>query len=205
MSTPSVPRTAEPTARLGIRDLVTIGIFTAILVVLSIVTGTVTAFHPVAYLFDPALLALLGGVFFLLVVLRVRRTGAVLLTSVLFGLAWGLLGGWLLAGLMLVAGVLGELVVRRTGYRGATGPTVAWVLFTLANYGGAFGTAWVATDSYIASGERSGQDPEYVTAVVDAIHSGTALVALVLAVLAAVAGIAVARRILRKHVARAAA
>lgn len=57
MSSPTAP---TATNRLGVRDLATIGIFTALLFVLSIVTGTVTSLHPMVYPFNPALLALLG-------------------------------------------------------------------------------------------------------------------------------------------------
>ena len=91
MSSPTAP---TATNRLGVRDLATIGIFTALLFVLSIVTGTVTSLHPMVYLFNPALLALLGAVFYAIIVTRVQKRGAAFLAATIFGVAWGVLGGW---------------------------------------------------------------------------------------------------------------
>ena len=196
MSSPTAP---TATNRLGVRDLATIGIFTALLFVLSIVTGTVTSLHPMVYLFNPALLALLGAVFYAIIGTRVQKRGAAFLTATIVGVAWGVLGGWPLTVLMLIAGVFGEVVLARGGAAKLSRITGAWIAFTLANYGGVFGAAMFAADSFRASGEGIGQDPGYINDVISAAQSQLALVALGVMVALAVVVMLFARRMLRKH------
>jgi energy-coupling factor transport system substrate-specific component len=189
-------------SRLGIRDLATIGIFTAILFVLCIITGMVTAWNPIVFLFNPALHALLGAVFYALIVTRVRKPGAAILTAVIFGLGWGVLGGWLLTGLMVIAGLAGELLLYKGGANRISRVTLAWIAFEFANFGGGFGTTVLNADAFRAAGERTGQSAEYINAVIGAAQSWFIVVALAAIIVAAIAGMAFARRVLRKHFTR---
>ena len=70
-----------PSTDLGLkgRDLITIGIFTALYFALTMIPMFVSGIHPMVWAFFPAMAAILGSVPFMLLCSRVRKPFAILI------------------------------------------------------------------------------------------------------------------------------
>ena len=102
--------------RLRGRDLITIGIFFALYVAVSMVPMVMSGIHPLVWVLFPGLAAIVGSVPFMLLCTRVRKPLAVLIMGVLLALLSASTGNLVLA-LVLVVGssALSEFVRWLTG------------------------------------------------------------------------------------------
>ena len=185
---------------LSVRDLATIGIFTAILFALTILTGAITGSVPVLFLFSPALFALLAGPMFMLISAKVHKTGAIIIPSLLIGILWSLMGGITVLGFMAIFGLLGEIIAAKTKYNSFKVLVISYVLFVAGYYLGAIGPIYFFTDWYIAESARaSGYDAAFVQSVIDTVLSWLSAVAIPATIAASVAGAFFGRRLMRRH------
>lgn len=74
------------------RDLINIGIFTAIYFVLNFICMLLGGFHPVLWVFMPALIALVAGTPYILMCAKVQKLGAVLIMGVITALIYFVTG-----------------------------------------------------------------------------------------------------------------
>lgn len=185
---------------LSVRDLATIGIFTAVMFVLTIITGAVTGTIPVLFLFSPALLGILAGPMFMLIVAKVHKTGAIIIPSLLIGVLWSLIGGISVLGFMGILGIIGEIIASTTKYDSFKALVIAYILFIAGYYLGAIGPIYFFTHWYLALSETGmGYDPAYVESVVAAALSWASAVAIPVTLLAAVVGAFFGRNLMRRH------
>lgn len=185
---------------LSVRDLATIGIFTAIMFALTMITGAVTGTIPVLFLFSPALFGILAGPMFMLIAAKVHKTGAIVIPSLLIGVLWSLMGGVSVLGFMGVLGIIGELIAAKTKYDSFMALVIAYVLFVAGYYLGAIGPIYFFTDWYLSLSEAGmGYDPAYVESIVAAALSGASAIAIPATLLAAVIGAFFGKRLMRKH------
>ena len=74
--------------KLKAKDLITIGIFTALYFVLSFASNISGGLHPLAWILSPALAAVLGAVPFMIMTARVKKPWAVMLMGCICGLIY---------------------------------------------------------------------------------------------------------------------
>ena len=74
------------------RDLINIGIFTAIYFVLNFICMLLGGFHPALWVFMPALIALVAGIPYMLMCAKVQKPGAVLIMGVITALIYFVTG-----------------------------------------------------------------------------------------------------------------
>lgn len=185
---------------LSVRDLATIGIFTAVMFALTMITGAVTGTIPVLFLFSPALFGILAGPMFMLIAAKVHKTGAIVIPSLLIGVLWSLMGGVSVLGFMGVLGIIGEIIAARTKYDSFKALVISYILFVAGYYLGAIGPIYFFTDWYLSLSEAGmGYDPVYVESVVAAALSWASAIAIPATLLAAVGGAFFGRRLMRKH------
>ena len=77
---------------LSVKDLVTTGIFTALLFVFTMVGGVFFATNPVLTFYMPAGSALLCGPIYLLMVAKVQKRWSLTIMGVLIGIVWFVTG-----------------------------------------------------------------------------------------------------------------
>ena len=73
---------------LTVKDLVTIGIFTALLFITMLIGGIVFAPNPVLTFYQPLGSALLGGPVLMLLIARVPKRGSIAIPGILIGIVW---------------------------------------------------------------------------------------------------------------------
>lgn len=79
--------------KLKMKDIATIGIFSALLFVVTMVAGALMGISMVLNMYSVAVVAVLSAPLYMLIMAKVHKKGAVLLTFAIVGILWGLFGG----------------------------------------------------------------------------------------------------------------
>ena len=182
------------------RDLATIGIFAAVLLLFSMLAGFVTGIAPVFFLLAPTVFALLSGPVFMTVAVKVGKPGAVFLTAFIIGLLWSITGsiGYLVS--FTLFGLLAEIPAAVCRYKSMKWLSVSYTLFAFGYYMGAFGAVYLFLDYYLMIGTEVAQMPmDFLMGIVGAVRSWMSVPAILVMILASFASAQLGRRILRKH------
>lgn len=121
---------------LSVKDLVTTGIFTALLLVFTLVGGVFFATNPVLTFYMPAGSALLCGPIFLLMVAKVQKRLSLTIMSVLIGIVWFVTGmHWAFALGYMIMGIVADFVAGAGQYKSKKINILSYVLFSLGGTG----------------------------------------------------------------------
>lgn len=186
------------------KDLITIGIFSAIYFVINFAFMLISGFHPMIWILMPAFIALFAGIPFMLVCARVQKTGAILLMGLITGLIYFVTGQFTVVILItfVIGCGLGELVRVFTKYSSFWGNTLAYVCFSLGMTGSPL-PIWIMRESFLAQISEQGMPADYV-ATLEAVSSPAMLPVLFAApVVCALIGAVVTKAMFRKHFAKA--
>ena len=103
-----------PSASRGLkgRDLITVGIFTALYFVINFLFMLLSGLHPYLWVFMPAIDALFAGIPFMLACAKVPKFGTVLIIGMVPSLIYFITGMFtpLILGLMLASCVVAEII-----------------------------------------------------------------------------------------------
>lgn len=122
----------EKTEKLNVRDLITIGILSAVFIVIYIGIGIFTGSTPIGWLFTNAVLALPLGIVYMLLLARVPKRGTALILGVVFCLVMLLMGHWWPSVLLVgIFALIAELVSDVIGKMSFPGMLAAFVIFMI--------------------------------------------------------------------------
>lgn len=103
---------------LSVKDLVTTGIFTALLFVFTMVGGIFFATNPILTLYMPAGSALLCGPIYLLMVAKVQKRWSLTIMGILIGIIWFVTGmHWAFALGYMIMGIVADFVAGTGQYK----------------------------------------------------------------------------------------
>lgn len=123
--------------KLKMKDIATIGIFSALLFVVTMVAGALMGISMVLNMYSVAVVAVLSAPLYMLIMAKVHKKGAVLLTFAIVGILWGLFGGIFVLIWMLGFGVVGEVLASKSKYQNYKMLTVSFGLYSVGYYLGA--------------------------------------------------------------------
>ncbi len=108
----------DKTQKLNVRDLITIGILSAVFAVVYVGVGMITGSTPIGWLFTNAILALPLGIVYMLLLAKVPKKGSALILGVVFCLVMILMGHWwpstMLVGLFaLIAEIVSMIIGKK--------------------------------------------------------------------------------------------
>lgn len=113
-----------------VRDLVTMGIFIALYVLLFTFCGMFMAVAPIIMVLLPAIFGLFGGVIFTVLLGKVQRPGAFLFTGLLIGVFMiQMAPAGIMCWMTILGGVLGEIIYNVMGRKSFRSMTVAYSVF----------------------------------------------------------------------------
>ena len=153
----------EESRKLSGKDLITIGIFSAIYFVLNL-AAMITGFVPVLWLLLPGVTGIVTGIPFLLMASKVRKPGAVLIMGTITALLYFVTGQFtvLLLITFAIACILSELYRAVTKYDNSfTHMMISFVFFCYGMLGSPL-AIWVYKDSFLAQIQQNGMSAEYV-------------------------------------------
>ena len=185
------------------RDLMTIGIFLAIYIVLYFAITMFGFLNPVMMLVTLGLSIVVGAIPFMLFLTRVKHAGMVALFAIVLGVLLLVIGFPPLSiGVLVSLAVVVELVLAVTGYRSRWAGVLSYTIFSVWNTAPLL-PLFYDRQGYFSSPSMSRMGPEY-TARLDAFLSPGVLIGFdIAAVLLGLIGGVIALRLLRKNFARA--
>lgn len=185
--------------RLKGRDLITIGIFTAIYFAINFIfmlLGVV----PILWILMPGLIALFTGVPYMMMVSKVQKPGAVLIMGFITGLIYFVTGMFTVVILITFATacVLAEVVRYIAKYRSFTGNTISFAIFSMGMIGSPL-PIWLFKDSFFAQISEQGMSAAYLSTLNTLATDGMLAVMVLAPVVLAVAGALIAKALFKKH------
>ncbi len=151
----------EESRKLSGKDLITIGIFSAIYFVLNL-AAMITGFVPVLWLLLPGVTGIVTGIPFLLMASKVRKPGAVLIMGTITALLYFVTGQFtvLLLITFAIACILSELYRAVTKYDNSfTHMMISFVFFCYGMLGSPL-AIWVYKDSFLAQIQQNGMSAD---------------------------------------------
>ncbi len=167
---------------LSVKDLVTTGIFTALLFVFTLAGGVFFATNPVLTFYMPAGSALLCGPIYLLMVAKVRKRWSITIMGVLIGVIWFVTGmHWAFALGYMIMGCIADFVAGAGQYRSKKINFLSYLLFSLGGTG-SYLVFFADPEGWERTMLGNGTEPSYIDTMRATANSGI-LIAMFAAVL----------------------
>jgi len=186
------------------KDLITIGIFSAIYFAINFIFMLMGGLHPILWILMPGFIALFTGVPFMMMCFKVQKMGAILLMGVITGLIYFITGMFtvVILATFTAACILGE-AARLTGkYHSTKGNTAAFIFFSLGMTGSPL-PIWIMHDKFMAQISGQGMPDSYINTL-ESLSSPAMLLVLFLApALGAVLGAWISKGLFHKHFVKA--
>lgn len=192
--------TVVPDGGMRGKDLITVGIFTAIYFVINFAFMMMGGIHPLLWILMPAFVAVFTGIPFLVMAAKVQKMGAVLLMGLITGLIYFVTGQFTLVILatFVVGCSLAEIVRYVTHYNSKMGNILAFTCFSLGMIGSPL-PIWLFRESFLAQITEQGMPDDYVSAL-QVLSSDIMLAVLVVApIVGALLGGWIASMLFKKH------
>ncbi len=182
------------------RDLITIGIFSAIYFILNL-AAMITGFVPVLWLLLPGVAGILTGIPFMLMESKVRKPGAVLIMGAITALLYFVTGQFtvLLLITFAVACILSEVYRAFTKYdNNFVHMTISYIIFCYGMLGSPM-AIWVYKDSFLAQIQQNGMSAEYVQSLSGLISTPMFIGLCISPIVGGFVGAMIAKGLFRKH------
>lgn len=184
------------------KDLITVGVFTAMYFVVFFGFGMLGLFGPAVHAVGIVLGSLANGIVFALYITRIRKPGMIFLTGIISSLLMVLTGhAWTTLVTAAVFSILAEIVLVRGRYRSARASALAYGVFSLW-VAGPILPLYYQHDAYIADiGKKMGDG--YARAWETLFSPAFLLGLLVVVFVSSFLGGRLGQKMLRKHFMRA--
>ncbi|MBU5228219.1 MptD family putative ECF transporter S component [Clostridium senegalense] len=188
------------TNKLQTKDLVTIGIFTAIYFVITILVMILVAIAPVIWLLYPGILAVVCGVVYMLLTAKIEKTGPVFIMSTITGIIYLVTGEctWVILATYVVTGLIAEVIRSSFGYKSFKGNLFSYCVFSLGMIGSPL-PLWLFHDSFIQSIIEMGMDPSYVEKISTMVSGWSFIGMIIVTIICAIIGGFIGKSMLKKH------
>ncbi len=181
------------------KDFITVGIFTALLLVVEFACGMLGFIHPYIVASYVVMIPLVGSIPMMLFYTKIEKFGMLTTMSVLIAIFMFITGmGYLGAPLIIAAGVLADLIAKSGKYKNFKKIALSHGVFCLwicANYFPVIVTA----DSYRKDLLDGGYSAEYCDNLFRAINEKTIAVLLILCFVFGIIGAFVGKAVVKKH------
>lgn len=204
-TTPAAYAPGKARSFIGLKDLV----FSVLIGVLMLVVALACALPFAAslqatYFVTPALVGILWGALFVVILSKCPKTGAAIIPFLIYGGYMLAAGSLYVFFLFLAAGVVAELALLGGGFASKARSFVPPLLMTLCNAMGSTFTMLLFRDSMVQTYVAMGMDEATADATITAIESfwlapENIALAIVLATLGALAGYVLGVKLLKKH------
>jgi len=186
--------------KLKVKDLVNIGIFSALYMAIAMVVMIPVGIAPILWLLWPGIAGLFGGVFFTLLLTKVPKMGASLLLALISGILFFATGEctWVIIVTFAIAGLLAEVMRKVLGYKSFKGIALAGGFCAIGFIGSPL-PMWLFQESYMKSIEEMGMGAEYVEGLQSMISAGSFIGMLAVAFIGGLLGTLIGHKMLKKH------
>ncbi|MCD7998791.1 MAG: MptD family putative ECF transporter S component [Clostridiales bacterium] len=168
---------------LSVKDLVTTGIFTALLFVCVLIGGVFFATNPVLTFFMPAGSALLAGPIYLLLIAKVHKRWSLSIMGIIIGIIWFVTGmHWAFAVGYLIMAVVADFVAGIGQYKNKKINSLSYILFSLGGTG-SYLVFFINPEGWARTMLGNGTEQSYINTMQATANTGV-LIAMFVALLA---------------------
>lgn len=188
------------TKRLKGRNLITIGIFSAVYFILNLV-AMMTGFIPVLWLLLPGIAGILTCIPFMLMVSKVQKPGSILIMGFITAILYFITGQFtvLLLITFAVACILSEVYRAITKYDNSfIHMAISFIIFCYGMLGSPL-AIWVYKDSFIDQIQQSGMSAEYIQTLSGLISVPKLIALCVSPIIGGFIGAMISKGLFRKH------
>ncbi|NCD09206.1 MAG: Trep_Strep domain-containing protein [Negativicutes bacterium] len=187
----------EKSNKINTKDLINIGIYFAVYLVVVFVTGMLNMI-PFLYPLLMFVWPILGGIPFMLFLTKVQKPGMLFIMAVLLG-AFMFISGYTWVPLIssAISGLIAEFILRAGKYKKFKFMALSYSVFSLWALGCVL-PMWVLADSYMA-GVRENMGNQYTDALMTYMPSWMAFAGAVLLMAGGLVGALLGRKMLNKH------
>ncbi len=187
--------------KLDVKDLINVGIFTAMYYILLIAAGFL-GYIPIFSVLFPLVVAFLCGIPFVLFLTKTKTFGMITIMGVLLGLLNFAFGqGWYSIATGLICGLLADLICKAGEYKSWKHIVACFCVFSEWVIGSML-PMWIMKDSYFAM-MRDMQGASFADSLETLITGRMLALLIVLTAAAAVIGAYLGKAVLKKHFIRA--
>lgn len=184
---------------LSVKDLVTIGIFTALMLVFSMVGGIFFAPNPVLTFYMPVGSAILCGPIYLLLIAKVKKRFAITILGALIGIIWFVTGmHWAFALGTILMGIVADLAAGIGGYASRKINAISYMLYSLGGTG-SYLVFFADPDGWAKTMLGNGTEQGYIDTMQATGNSAILAVMLIGTLAAALISAAVGSKMLKKQ------
>ncbi len=188
-------------SKLEIKDLINVGIFGVLYYVIFYAVGMLQLI-PVLFPFCPIIMAIAGGIPFMLFITRVEKFGMITLMGIIISILIFLTGMSYLTVLTgLIFPILADLLIRSGKFKDFKKIAIGTGVFSLWSFGG-FLPLWIMRDSYKEM-MAQGYGVEYANTVFSLVPDWSIIAYIVMIVIGGIIGAYLGRAMLKKHFERA--
>lgn len=182
------------------KDFITIGIFTVLFFVITMICIFASAATVVTFIFGPSIAAVFSGIIYMLMRIKVPKKGSIFLSGAVIGIVEFLIGaGWPVAVSFIIGALLAELISASGNYRSFTKNAIGYAVYMTCFAIGTF-LPMVLIPSYTDSMSNSnGVDAAYIENLHKLLNGPMVLVIAVVAFVAGMIGAFIAKALLNKH------
>ena len=187
--------------KLNTKDLINIGIFTAIYFAVFYVTGMI-GYIPICEVLVPLLLPLVTGIPFMLFLTKIDKFGMVTIMGIIVSLILFATGhSWLVMAVGIPCAVIADLILKSGEYKSWRKIIVGFCIFSEWIMG-AMLPMWIMRDAYFDR-IRAGYGDEYTDTLMSLMSGWMIGVMALMVVVGGIAGAYIGRSTLKRHFERA--
>nr|WP_314930789.1 MptD family putative ECF transporter S component [Shuttleworthia satelles] len=187
--------------KLNAKDLIHVGIYTAIYLVIFFAIGLLGAV-PILYPLEYLLIPFVTGIPFMLFLTKVEKFGMVSIMGVIIAVFWYLMGyTWIPTLTWIASGILSDLIFRLGKYKSFKLDVIGYWIFSCGMIGCA-APMWLLTSSYMKQ-VRDSMGDEYVAGLSKYMPSWMGFAAIGIILVSSILGALLGRKMLKKHFERA--
>lgn len=187
--------------KLNIKDLINVGIFTAIYIIVVFAVGMI-GYIPLFLVILPILVPIVGGIPFMLFITKVKKFGMVTIMALLVGLIMFISGHtWIPILTFLIFGILSDLIMKSGNYQSSIKSIIGFAVFSIGIMGNML-PLWVMRDSFL-SYLNSGMGVEYANVIATITPPWAFFVLIIGAFIGGILGAIIGKKVLKKHFKRA--
>jgi energy-coupling factor transport system substrate-specific component len=189
------------TRLLSPKDLIAVGVFTAIYFVVMFSCGMLGVI-PILFIFFPLYFPIICGIPFMLFLSKVEKFGMVTIMALILGSLMFATGHTFIPVLTaLVFGLIADLIFKAGNYKSFKHTVIGYVFFSLWGTGAGL-PLWIMRDSYMEY-VKSSMGEEYTNALIALTPAWVGFFMIGLAIIGAVTGAFFGKKVLHKHFQRA--
>ena len=162
------------------KDVITIGIFTAIYFAINFGFMLLGGLHPLMWILMPGFIALVGSIPYMIMVQKVKKTGAVIIMGAIVAIIYYLTGQFslIIIASLAIASILAEVIRYLSKYDSYKWNSLSYAFFSLGMIGSP-ARVWILKNEFISKMLEMGMPVDYVNILKTFINTPMLIVLIV--------------------------